>query len=155
MGGGSPIWRIDQRWERARKTKQMRVDKRLRQEEAATVKRPLSSPCLAEETHNLKSIEIPRNKPLLSHFCLQCSSPAPGSPCTPRRSSSARNLQHRKANHDQTSFLLHSALPPPPLCGIERPWNFRPELFRRGWRHRYFNPAVSGNTARERAPAGG
>ncbi|EZA54587.1 hypothetical protein X777_04871, partial [Ooceraea biroi] len=39
-----------------------------------------------------------------------------------------------------------------PLAGSNGQ-NFHPELFRRGWRHRYFNPALSGNRARERAAA--
>lgn len=40
-----------------------------------------------------------------------------------------------------------------PLVGSNRQ-NFRPELFRRGWRHRYFNPALNGNRARERVTGG-
>lgn len=73
------------------------------------------------------------------------SSPAPVSPCTPRRSSSARTLQH-KANFDRfeklsssVSSTTHRKLSPfsSPASRLS---NFRPELFSRGWCRRYFNP---------------
>jgi len=72
---------------------------------------------------------------LLLH--LRCSSPVPGFPCTPLRFSSARNLQHKK----RTTIRLCDRPGRYSSRGNRNNQNFRPELFRRGWRRRYFNPA--------------
>jgi len=108
MRGRAPIWQIDQR-------KGERLNE-MRESISASAGKKLQSLscCLDGETHwlhNLKSIEIPRTESLPFQFHSRCSSPAPGSPCTPRRSSSERNLQHRKADHDQTSFALSFGSP--------------------------------------------
>jgi len=70
---------------------------------------------------------------------LQCSFPVPGFPCTPRRFSSARNLQHKNGPRSERTFPILAVH----LSQDRNNQNFRPELFKRGWRRRYFNPAWS------------